>query len=217
MITLFNHNFDAEVDRGVHHDAAATAQAIADLKEQLEAARKEGFDAGRHVGLTEAQTEFDQEAVNRFEQDRQSIREQLTQLIAQDSQQQTTTERDVVELFLGIAERLVPELIGTYGTGLAIDRIRHAVQQARTDPSLTVRACADVITVLEAETPDWLTAAGRTAQIELIREPQMTRGTARVEWKGGRLEYDIEAACRTVLQSLAQAQKEYNEAAEKAI
>lgn len=217
MINLFNHNFDTEINQSVDQNIVAEARAIADLKEQLEVARREGFDAGRSIGQKEAQTEFDQEASNRFERDRQSICEQLAQLIAQDTQQQATTERDIVELFLGIAERLVPELISTYGPGLAVDRIRHAVQQARTDPTLTIRACSDLISALEIEAPGWLTIASRTAQIDLIREPQMPRGTAIVEWTGGRLEYDIEAACLTVLQSLAQAQKEYNEATEKAI
>lgn len=212
MINLFDHNFDVEAKQSVHRDATTAAKATADQKEQLEVARKEGFDAGRDLGRKEAKAEFDEGASDRFEQERQVIQEQLAQLIAQDTQQKTTSERDIVELFLGIAERLVPELIGSYGPALAIDRIRHAVQQARTDPALTIRACSDVITALETETPGWLTVASRTAQIELVSDPQMPRGTAQVQWNGGRLEYDIEAACVTVLQSLAQAEKEYNEA-----
>lgn len=213
MISFFDHNFDAEINVSIHCEASTAATAISNLKEQLEIARKEGFDAGRELGMNEARTEFDETATHRFEQDRQIIQEQLARLMAQDAQQQTTTERDIVELFLGIAERLVPNLLSTFGTALAIDQIRHAVQQVRTDPSLTIRACSEVINALQTEKPGWLTIASRNAQIDLISDPQMSRGTAQVQWSGGRLEYDIEAACLTVIQLLAQAEKDYNETA----
>ena len=69
-----------------------------------------------------------------------------------------------------------------------------------------------MISVLQNEVPDWLTLASRNAQIDLVTDPEMLRGAAQVHWKGGRLEYDIEAACAVVLQSLAQAANDYNEA-----
>ncbi len=212
MINLFDHNFDVDAKQSVHRDASAAATATADLKEQLEAARKEGFDAGHDLGQKEAKSEFDASASDRFEQERQMIQKQMAELIAQDTQQQKETERDIVELFLGIAERLVPELINNYGPALATDRIKHVVQQARTDPALTIRACSDVISALENESPSWLTVASLNVEINLVTDLQMQRGVAQVQWKGGRLEYDIEKASINVLQALAQAAKEYNEA-----
>lgn len=212
MISLFDHNFDVEAERSVHQNTSATIEAIADLKEQLETARKEGFEAGRALGLREAKVEFDAGAADRFEQDRQMIQEQLAELIQQDTRHHKDTERDIIELFLGIAERLVPELINQYGSTLAVDRIKHAVQQTRTDPELTISACSDVVAALEVEAPSWLTHASQDAEIDIFVDPEMPRGSVQVRWKGGRLEYDIETACEQVLQALAEAANDYNEA-----
>lgn len=212
MISLFDHNFDVEAERSVHQNTSATIEAIADLKEQLETARKEGFEAGRALGLREAKVEFDAGAADRFEQDRQMIQKQLAELIQQDTRHHKDTERDIIELFLGIAERLVPELINQYGSTLAVDRIKHAVQQTRTDPELTISACSDVVAALEVEAPSWLTHASQDAEIDIFVDPEMPRGSVQVRWKGGRLEYDIETACEQVLQALAEAANDYNEA-----
>ena len=216
MINLFGQNFDLEAKRTVHKESAATAQATADLKEQLEVARKQGFDAGRDLGRKEAKTEFEAAAQERLESERQIIQDQLAQMVQQDNQQQAETERDIVELFLGIADRLAPELTKTYGTQLAIDRIRHAVQQVRSDPALSIRAHADVIAALQSESATWLATAGQNARIDLHPDAAMARGAAQVRWNGGRLEYDIEAACDAIREALAEAAEHYNEATQKA-
>ena len=44
----------------------------------------------------------------------------------------------------------------------------------------------------------------------------MNRGAVRVEWHGGRLEYDLHAACLQILQALAKAASEYETASEEA-
>lgn len=212
MISLFDHNFDVEAERSVHRDASSALGAIVDLKEQLEAARKEGFEAGRTIGHQDAKAELDAEAAARFEQERQSIQTQLAQLVEQDTRLHRRTERDIIELFLGVADRLAPQLITQYGPALAADRIRQAVQQTRTDPELTISASPEVVAVLDEEAPSWLTEASNRLEIDICADPDMPKGSAKVRWKGGRLEYDIEAACTKILQALAQAAEEYNEA-----
>ena len=216
MIDLFQRNFDTDAKRAVHGDASATAEAIADLKAQLEAARQEGFDAGRTIGRQDAKAEFDAAETERLTLERDAIRTQLEALVASDTQLRLDTERDIVELFSGIAERLVPELLDTYGVDLAIARIRQSVQQSRTDPVLIVRACPDVISVLENEAPDWLSNASRNTQIDLQADPSMNRGAAQVRWKGGRLDYDIHAASLAMLKGLAKAAEDYEKATQKA-
>lgn len=216
MINLFDHNFDVAAKQEVHKDIAGRADAAADLKEQLEIARKEGFDAGRDLGRKEAKIEFEAQAAERQEQERQIIQEQLAKLTAQDLRNQTEAERDITELCLGIAERLAPELLQSYGSKLAIERIRQAVQQVRSDPVLIIRAHQDVVTALQSETPGWLSKAGRNVQIDLAADPEMARGAAQVQWKGGRLEYDLETACNAIRHALAEAAETYNEATQKA-
>jgi len=216
MIDLFQRNFDTDSKGSVYGDASAAAEAIADLKSQLEAARQEGFDAGRTIGKQDAQAEFDAAETERLKLEREAIRAQIEALAASDTQLRLDTERDIVELFSGIAERLVPEILDTYGVDLAVARIRQSVQQSRTDPVLIVRACPDVIGVLQHEAPDWLSNASRNIKIDLQTDPSMNRGAAQVCWRGGRLNYDIHAASLAMLKGFAKAAEDYEKATQKA-
>lgn len=216
MIDLFKRNFDTDARRSVHGEASAAAEAVADLKVQLEAARQEGFDAGRSIGKQNAQAEFDAAETERLALEREAIRAQLEKLAIADAQLRIETERDIVELFAGIAERLVPELLDAYGVDLAIARIRQCVQQSRTDPVLIVRACPDVVDVLQHEAPDWLSKASRNTEIDLQPDPTMNRGAAQVLWRGGRLDYDIHAACFAMKKALTKAAENYAKATQKA-
>lgn len=202
MIELFQHNFDDENRRAVHKETLSHAENLADLKEQLEAARQQGFDAGTAHGRQQAQAEFEQMDAERLAQIRESISTQLAALAAQDDAHRHDTESDIVDLFSAVTERLVPELLDHYGISLAVDRIRQSVEQARTDPVLTIKTSPEVIAVLETETPGWLSDAARHTQIDLIPDPEMNQGAARVQWKGGRLEYDLHEACFAMLKAL---------------
>lgn len=202
MIELFQHNFDDENRRAIHKDALSNAEDLAELKAQLEEARQQGFDAGTAHGRQQAQAEFEQMDAERHAQIRESISAQLAELATQDDMHRHDTERDIVELFSAVAERLVPELLDHYGISLAVDRIRQSVEQARTDPVLTIKTSPEIIAVLESETPGWLSDAARHTQIDLLADPEMNQGAARVQWKGGRLEYDLHEACCAMLKAL---------------
>ncbi|MAJ77427.1 MAG: flagellar motor switch protein FliH, partial [Roseobacter sp.] len=116
MIDLFARNFDSD-------NAPAAPVTTIDEEElnlRLAEARKQGFDAGRAVGQQDAKAEFDAQEDARLEAESAEIRAQLDALIAQDTRQCRATETDIVELFLGIGDRLVPELLQNYGVDLAI-------------------------------------------------------------------------------------------------
>lgn len=202
MIELFQHNFDDENRRAVHKDTLSKAEDLADLKEQLEAARQQGFDAGTAHGRQQAQAEFEQMDAERLAAVRESISSQLTALAAQDMAHRHETERDIVELFSAVAERLVPELLDHYGISLAVERVRQSVEQARTDPVVTIKTSPEVLAVLENETPGWLSDAADHTRIDLRADPEMNQGAAEVRWKGGRLEYDLHEACCAMLKAL---------------
>ena len=214
MISLFERNFDFDE----RHSAPQQTETIAEeeLTARLEAARQEGFDAGRRIGLQDARAEHESAEAERLTKERGEIRDQLARLGGADAAFRLETERDIVELFAGVAERLVPELLETYGVDLAIDRIRQSVQEARTDPVLRIRACPDVIGVLEAEAPDWLTPPSATTRIDLQADPEMNRGAVPVLWHGRRLAYDLQAACLAMLQALAKAAEDYEATSQKA-
>ena len=198
MIDLFARNFDSDNAPAV----PVTTLDDEELNLRLAEARKQGFDAGRAVGQLDAQAEFDAQEDERLEAESEAIRGQLDVLIAQDTRQCRATEADIVELFLGIGDRLVPELLQTYGGDLAVRRIRESVALSRSTPVLSITACPDVVARLEAHPPVWLPTSTDAASIKIIADSDLPRGAAQVVWQGGKLEYDIEQATTAVRSAL---------------
>lgn len=210
MIELFRHNFDVEEKKALNGEGGKNAEALADLRTQLDTARQEGFDAGRTIGKQDAQAEMAASDAERLARVRDSIAAQLQTLAAQDNRHAEETEKDITELFCTIAERLVPELLDSFGVDLAVERIRQSVRLARSEPRLSIRTSPEVLAVLEDEAPDWLDDATRHTEIEFLADPQMNRGAATVDWQAGRLEYDLNAACFAVLTALQDAAETFN-------
>ena len=205
MINLFDRNFDIDAKRAVHGPAADEAE----MNLRLAEARKSGFDAGRSVGKQDAIAEFEAEEDVRLTREREQICAKLDELIATDEMHRRDTENDIVELFLGIADRIVPEFLKTYGPDLAIERIRQSVVLARTDPILSVHVGPDVAAALEKEPGAWLPLTNDDVTVKVVADPKLARGSARVQWQGGKLEYDIEAATTAVRDALADAAQQF--------
>lgn len=214
MIDLFRHNFDVDTDRAAHGEATAAARARTEAQARLEEARQQGFDAGRALGRQEAQAEHAQADAARLAEAHDSISAQLASLGAVDAALAQTAERDIVDMFLGVADRLLPELLATHGADLAAARIRKSVAEARTDPVLKIHASPEVIAVLESETPDWV-GTGPT-RIELVPDVQAAPHTAQVFWQGGHLEYDLDQACTAIRDALHKAAHDFKQATQKA-
>tara|TARA_R110001592_G_scaffold8733_3_gene47217 strand:- start:1801 stop:2442 length:642 start_codon:yes stop_codon:yes gene_type:complete len=205
MINLFDRNFDVDARRAVHGAAADDAE----MNLRLAEARKSGFDAGRTVGKQDAKAEFEAEEDIRLTHEREQICAKLDELIATDEMHRRDTENDIVELFLGIADRIVPEFLLTYGSDLAIERIRQSVALVRTDPVLSVHVSPDVATALNEEPVAWMPPTNDAVTVKVVADPKLARGNAKVQWKGGKLEYDIEAATNAVHAALAEASQQF--------
>ena len=215
MINLFARNFDEQPEESPPEREVQDVVETPDLTEQLETARQEGFDAGRRIGRQEAQAEADAKEGDRLSTTQAAIQAELARLSAADAMVARQMEHDIVELFSGIAERLVPELLETYGPELAVSRIRESLEQVRTDPVVAIKASPEIIERLQTSAPEWLTAPVGQPKIELVPGTDMNPGAATVKWKGGRLEYDMHAACLAVLQALATAAEDYSQTPEE--
>lgn len=207
MIELFDRNFDSESGPVFTEKQNPNSE----LDDKLAKARQEGFDAGRRVGKLDAQTEFDATEAERLTQEREQIKAQLIELVQADANQAYEAERDIVEMFLGITDRLVPELLAQYGTDLAVARIRESVKKARTDPILSIHAHPDVVNALEEQATTWLEEQPLAAKVNIVGDPKMAAGAAQVSWKAGRLNYDIAAAAQAMREALEIAAKQLKE------
>ena len=209
MIEMFRRNFDDA------EDAARRAETVdpasdAGLQLMIEEARKEGYEAGKREGQHLAETAFAAQEETRLTQERTDIRYQLNALLETDADHARETEKDVIEMFLALGERLVPELLSAFGPDLAVEQIRKCLQTTRADPVLTVRASGPAAEILQAETAEWRSTPSRPAQIRVEPDPEMTPGMVQVSWDTGRLVYDLEAACTAVLNALRHAAETLN-------
>jgi flagellar biosynthesis/type III secretory pathway protein FliH len=206
MIELFQRNFDAEPDNAASGGMARPeAPAQDDLQPKLDAAKQEGFEAGIARGQELAQASFESAAADALAQVRQEILGQLSHLAAQEQAWRQMTERDCVEMFLALAERLFPELLDRFGSDLAVERVRNCLAQAQPTRRLRIKASPDLLEMLEPEIAAWRAEQDDGPEVSLSANAELTGPAVQVTWQDGGLTYDPAAACAGVLEALRSA------------
>lgn len=205
MTGLFQRNFDTELNGLISPTEARAVRSDVELQLMLEEARLEGVEIGKAQGRQEAEGIFQQTLADSASQERAAIQERVHALIVQDTHTRAQMERDIVEMFLGISERLIPELLDSYGIDLAVTAIRQSIEGTRSGQALTIRTSPEVTDVLDREKIDWLYEDARGVDINILSDASMVRGAVDVEWDGGRLEYNLEAACDGIFAALQNA------------
>ena len=205
MTDIFRRNFDFETTGIVSTMPSAAARSEVELQLKLEAARLEGIEIGKQEGRKEAEAAYHKALEDGATQERAAIREQLAHLLAKESRTRAQLEREIVEMFLGISERLIPELLDTHAVDLAVGVVRQNLEKARGQKKLQVHACPDVAEMLNRESMDWLYGETSGVDISVTSDTNMARGAVQIEWDGGRLEYDLDAACTAISTALQNA------------
>lgn len=211
MTDLFQRNFDVELNGLVSRVDTPAARSEVELQLMVEAARLEGIEIGKAEGRREAEVAFQQTLAESAGQERAAIQEQLKILLTRETRTRALMERDIIEMFLGISERLIPELLDNYGVDLAVGAIRQSIERTRSTQVLTVRTSPEVTDVLDREKIDWLYEEARGVDINIVSDANMVRGAVDVVWGGGRLEYNLEAACDAIFAALQDAAETLNE------
>ena len=205
MSDLFQRNFDFELNGLVSAAPSATARSEIEAQLRIETARQEGIEIGRLEGRKEAEAAYQQTLEDAATQERAAIKEQLAQLVAQETQTRAQLERDTVEMFLGLAERLVPDLLGDHDRDLAVAVIRKNLELSKGRKALCITVNPAVAELLDRESTDWLYGDSNSVDIRVTADQTLGRGAVLIRWDGGRLEYDLEAACGAVLTALREA------------
>lgn len=211
MINLFLRNFDAETEAAEPALTAVPAEPAAEpprlyaqdeLDRLLAEARATALAEGRAVGATQAKAEAEASQQARAAETLEAIRAQLSDLVAQDDVRRRDMERDLVDLLLDVGERAVPDLLDAYSADLALARIRAGYRMASGSPRLTIRVSPGTEAAIGAEIAvlDQGGSAGRLS--EVIADPSMRDGDARLEWENGFLDYSLDRVCNELLDAL---------------
>ncbi|NRB02709.1 MAG: hypothetical protein HRU30_05525 [Rhodobacteraceae bacterium] len=205
MIDLFFRNFDeARPDEGppveeIEEDFAEPPREL-NLDDLLAEARQAGYDEGHAVATQALQTQYAESDAAQMRADHAVIQGHLAELLQRDATRQEATHREVYEMFLGIAERFVPEFLDAYGEQLALARVQEALQTIQTSSEIRVQAHPAVATALQDMLAQDGGGDGADQRIKITSDD--TGPTANVTWREGRFEYCLDTASAALMEEL---------------
>lgn len=214
MIDLFLRDFDAENEIAQTSLRVCSAEPAPDkprvfsqeeVNRMLSEARAQALAEGRASGAAQARAEAEASQQARIGDTLVAIRAQLADLLDQDATRRRDMERDLVGLALDVGERVVPELLESYSTDLALARIRAGIQMANGSPRLTIRVSPGTEQATGAEIAVLAQGGMASRPPRIIADPAMHDGDARLEWEDGFLDYSLDHVCGELLDALREA------------
>lgn len=204
---LFDHDFDKDEEEAQLKKAAQKAAKAAEKADQeaeeaedaaaalepeappppsyseqdLEQAREEGRVQGRDAATQDMASAIEQRTVQTLE----TINGHMVQLFEMYEQDKEQHSRDAV----AVAEVIVRKLFPAINMDKALAEIEHMIVEAmkRTSgsPKLIVRVAEDMHGEVEVRAQELAALRGREGTVNIIGDPDVAPGDARVEWEGG--------------------------------
>lgn len=203
MINLFNRNFDDSSVLG--GGLAGFGPDDVRLEDLLAQTRQDGYNEGAADATAQVTAQHAESDAAHMAEDHGAIVDLLTQIMAAEEARAQASQTALTELFLGLAERLVPELLSSYGEQLALDRIKDALIRVQTDSEIVIRLRSGLADALNARLESWRADYAHIGahRVRVVADDNET--TARIEWQEGRFDYCLETACAEVLAALREA------------
>ena len=179
----------------------------AEIAQMLADARAEGHTAGLTVGEAAGRqaerATIEAEALGAL----QDLQAQLAEFNAQDASRRDDMQRDIVDLFLDIAERVAPDFLAAHSAELVQARLSEAVHLAREHSRLNITLSPETQNLM-AET---FKVLDPTDELLIINsDPDFKHGEARVTWDNGFLKYNIDRVVGELLDGLREASAKMN-------
>jgi flagellar assembly protein FliH len=202
---LFNVSFDeAELAAAEAAAKAAVEDAEAEeaevaaaptySEEELEAARREGFEAGKAEGI--------QEAGDAVETQISSALTQLAGQIGAMFQQQTAANAalfdDAINIAIAISHKCFPHLSETNAPRVIEDMVRDVLAEILEEPRALIHVHPDLVPPLNTRISAITEAANFEGQVIIIDDESMPLGDCRVSWSSGSAERNMNALWQRV-------------------
>ncbi|MDX2485502.1 MAG: FliH/SctL family protein [Pseudodonghicola sp.] len=180
-----------------------------ELERLLIDTREGALAEGRKEGAASARAEVEASQTARIAATLEAVRDQLSQVLAQDAARRRALERDVVDMLVDIGERIAPEFLAAHSADLARARIRDGLRLAGGSPYLNIRVSPGLEQAIAADLAGL--AQGSDAQPRLCADPALHDGEVRLDWENGGLDYSLDRACDTVLSAFREAAAKLND------
>ena len=179
----------------------------AEITKMLADARAEGQTAGltegESAGRQAERATIEAEALGAL----QALQAQLAEFNTQDASRRDDMQRDIVDLFLDIAERVAPDFLAAHSAELVQARLSEAVNLAREHSRLNITLSPETQSLM-AET---FKVLDPTEDLLIINgDPDFKPGEARVTWDNGFLKYNIDRVVGELLDGLREASAKLN-------
>lgn len=179
---LFETTFESDEAYAAESAVETRAQeAPAFSQEDLDAARGEGFSAGREEGLLKAAETAEQHTATAMN----TIKERLEEVLSTQVEANTHALKASTTLAIAITRKMYPHLEERFG----LDEIEHLVESTLArlvdEPRVFVRVNMDMYEILSPKLDAVSTSLGYEGQIVLIPDDAMEMGTCQVGWTDG--------------------------------
>ncbi len=180
-------------------------------------ARAAAIAEGKVLGNAEARAEVEASVNAQSVEIVQSIHQQLAEVSGKIDRHFLQIEQEMVELALGLAERLLPEILEVHGPDLLVARIRSGMAKARGNTALRIHVSETMQPLIQQAAERWKSQDFDHIDIVISADPEMADTATRLNWKNGYFEYNLNRACdelRQVLQRSVASLKDQLEKAE---
>lgn len=201
----------AERIRQQAHEQAARiieeAEARArELTEGAEAAgREQGYAAGYEQGLSEGREQGHGEGFEQHRQQLEQLEANWAQALAQWDQQRRQLEvearRGVIELALGIAEKLVHRVVEVDET-VVLDQLSAALSHVLRPLDVAVRIHPDDRSVVEAALPRLVGEFNHVQHVELVEDAAIGRGGCVLSFGQGQVDASLQTQFERVVRAM---------------
>ncbi len=167
-------------------------------REELEAARAEGFAAGVEQGRNEMRQALEARIAATLDQLVLAARA----LFEQEARLQALLERDAARLAHAFASRLAPALMERFPMSEIEALLRQCMEGARREPRLVARVAPDLVDALGERLDSLKLESGFLGDVVVIGDESLGPQDCRIEWPDGGAERDLGRLERAIEQVL---------------
>ena len=195
---LFNVSFDeadiarAEAELKAEEEAAAEAERVVEelpsfSEEEMEAARRDGFDAGKAEGIREAGDAVETQISDSLNH----MRGQFQSLFEAQTKANAALFDDSINIAVAIARKCFPHLNETHAPRLIEDMMRQVLAEIIEEPRALVYVHQDLVEPLNERVSNVAETANFEGQILILEDEKMPLGDCRITWSSGSAERDM--------------------------
>jgi len=167
--------------------------------EDLEQARREGFEEGKASGREEAQASINQQVADALANASRAF--QALQQGMEGLKQEV--EIDALRTVTMIVGKIVPYYAGKHGLKEVEALVHDCLAATYDEPRVVVRAHGSILGPLTDHLDQITTSSGFNGNVVALEDPSLSPGDCRVEWADGGAERDVERVWESIKTSLA--------------